>query len=118
MYKMKTSAETWKECGIKTAIFNNLTKNKKELWLKMHDAQVELGVKDMSDLVRKEIYGIFNTINPTEEQIWDYKAWFDDGIYINEEITLKIIMYCRIPTAIELRFKFGFNQDDITLIKE
>ena len=41
----------------------------------MHDVQVELGVKNISDLVRKEIYGIFNTINPTEEQIWDYKAW-------------------------------------------
>ena len=52
---MKISAETWKRCGIETAIFNSCTKNKKELWLKMHDVQVELGVKNMSDLVRKEI---------------------------------------------------------------
>ena len=27
-------------------------------------------------------------------------------------------MHCRIPTAIELRSKFGFNQYDITLTKE
>ena len=35
----------------------------------MHDLQVELGVKTMSDLVRKETHGIFNTKNPKEEQI-------------------------------------------------
>ena len=46
----------------------------------MHDIQVELGVKNMSDLVRKEVYGNFNTKNPTKEQIWDYKAWCDDGL--------------------------------------
>ena len=39
---VEISAETWKKCGIETAIFNKLTKNKKELWLKMHDIQVEL----------------------------------------------------------------------------
>lgn len=61
--------ETQKNSGIRTTIFNNLEKNKKELWLKMHDLQVELGVKTMSDLVRKETHGIFNTKNPKEEQI-------------------------------------------------
>ena len=35
----------------------------------MHDLLVELGVKTMSDLVRKETHGIFNTKNPKEEQI-------------------------------------------------
>ena len=65
MYKMiGISAGTWKKCGIEIAIFNNLTKNKKELWLKICHIQVELGVKNMSDLVRKEIYGIFNTKIP------------------------------------------------------
>ena len=116
--KKNISAETWKKCGIKTAILNNRTKNKKELWLKMRDVQDELGVKNMSDLVRKEIFGIFNTTNPTEEQIWDYEAWLDDGLYIIEELALKIIMHCRIPAAIKLRSKLGFNQYDITLTKE
>ena len=115
---MKISAETWKKCGIKTAIFNNLTKNKKELWLKMHDVQVESSVKYMSDLVRKEIHGIFNTKNPTKEQIWNCKAWLDDGLYIIEELPLKVIMHCRIPEANEFRSRLGINQYDITMPKE
>ena len=115
---MKISAETWKKCGIKTAIFNNLTKNKKELWLKMHDVQVESSVKYMSDLVRKEIHGIFNTKNPTKEQIWNCKAWLDDGLYIIEELPLKVIMHCRIPAANEFRSRLGINQYDITMPKE
>ena len=89
-------------------------KKKKKLWLKIHDVQVKLGVKNMSYFVRKEIYGIFNTINPTEGEIWDYKAWFYDRLSIIEELALKILMHCRIPAAIELRSKLGFNQYDIT----
>ena len=33
----------------------------------MIDVQEGLGVKNISDLVRKEIHGIFETKNPTEE---------------------------------------------------
>ena len=33
--------------------------NKKSFWVKMNDVQNGLGVKNMSDLVRKEIHGIF-----------------------------------------------------------
>ena len=80
-----------------------------ELWLKMHDMQIELGVKNMSDLVRKEIYGIFNTKNHTKEQIWDYKVWFHDGLYIIEELALKIIMHCKIVTATKFIFRLEFN---------
>ena len=36
MYKMSLILkETWKKCGIRAVIFNNRTKIKKELWLKM-----------------------------------------------------------------------------------
>ena len=84
----------------------------------MHDVQVELGAKSMPDLVRKEIYGIFNTINPTEERIWDYKVWFNDDLYIIEELVLKIIMHCRMPATTELKSKLGFHQYDIILTKE
>ena len=65
----------------------------------MHDIQFQLGVKNISGLVKKEIHGILSTKNPTKEQIWDYKAWFDDGLYIIEEFALKIIMHYRIATA-------------------
>ena len=109
-----------KKCGIRTAIFSNLTKNKKELGLKMHDIQVKLGIKSMSDLVRKEIHGIFNTKNPTEEQIWSYKAWIDDGLYIIAELALKIIMHCRLsPEETEkFRSELGFKQHNILMTKE
>ena len=35
----------------------------------MNDVQNVLGVKDMSDLVRKEILGIFETKNHTKDQV-------------------------------------------------
>ena len=56
-----------------------------------------------------KIHGIFNTKTPTEEQIWDYKVWFDDSLYIIEELALKIIMHCRIAIATEFRSNLGFN---------
>ena len=39
----------------------------------MCDVKVGLGIKNMSDLVRKEIYGIFETKNPTKDRIEKYK---------------------------------------------
>ena len=43
--------------------------NKKLLWVKMNDVQNVLGVTDMSDIVRKEILGIFETKNRTRDQV-------------------------------------------------
>ena len=39
----------------------------------MHDVQDGLGIKNISDLVRKEIHGIFETEDPTKDQIRKYK---------------------------------------------
>ena len=39
----------------------------------MKDAGSGMGVKNISDLVLKEIYGICETKNPTKEQINEYK---------------------------------------------
>ena len=47
--------------------------NKKLCWVIMYDTQEGTGVKNMSDLVRKEIWGIFRTKNPTKDQIRKYK---------------------------------------------
>ena len=35
-------------------------------WVKMNDIQKGLGIKNMSDLVRKELHGIFETGKHTE----------------------------------------------------
>ena len=42
--------------------------NRRLFWVRMHYVQERLGVKNMSDLVRKEIHGIFETKNPTKDQ--------------------------------------------------
>ena len=39
----------------------------------MIDVQKGLGLKNMPDLVKKEICGMFETTNPTEEQKYIYK---------------------------------------------
>ena len=36
-------------------------------WLKMIDVQKGLGLKNMPDLVKKEIFGIFETKSPIKE---------------------------------------------------
>ena len=47
--------------------------NKKLFWVKMNDVQNRFGVKNMSDLVKKEIHGIFEPKNPTKDQVKKYK---------------------------------------------
>ena len=44
-----------------------------EIWASMKDSGSGMGVKNISDLVLKEIYGICETKNPTKEQINEYK---------------------------------------------
>ena len=43
------------------------------IWANMKNVQDGLGVKNMSDLILKEIYGIYETKNLTKEQIKKYK---------------------------------------------
>ena len=40
-----------------------------QFWVRIPDAQDELGIKSISDLARKEIHGIFETKNPTKYRI-------------------------------------------------
>ena len=44
-----------------------------EIWVNMKDVGSGIGVKNISDLALKEIYGICETKNPKKEQINDYK---------------------------------------------
>ena len=46
--------------------------NRKLFWTKMIDIENGLGLKNISDIVRKEIHDIFETNNPTEEQVKEY----------------------------------------------
>ena len=47
--------------------------NRKLFWVKMIGVQNRLGIKNISDLVRKNIQGIYEIKNPTEEQVRKYK---------------------------------------------
>ena len=72
----------------------------------MNDIRQGLGVKNISDLVIKEIKGIFNTNNPTEKQVKKYKrslanlmnnySKYSNKIkYARSDLMEKIIKNCR-----------------------
>ena len=53
------------------------------------------------------------TKDTTKEEKEKYKAFFEDekGIFIIEKLTRDIIERCKLPEAIELRKKLGYNHD-------
>ena len=69
----------------------------------MTDVQIKLSVKNMSDLVRREIHGILETKNPTKEQIKKYKKSgkeLDEKSnlrlkYVGSDLMSKMIKKCR-----------------------
>ena len=76
--------------------------NKKLFWVKMNDVQNGLGVKNMSDLVRKEIHGIFETKNPTKDQVKKYKRRKNEldnnsnatFVYVRSDLMSRMIKNC------------------------
>ena len=63
------SAEGYKNANVEflTIKINN------ETWVSMKDVGSGIGVKNIFDLVLKEIYGICEIKNPSKEQINEYK---------------------------------------------
>ena len=60
--------------GYKNANVAFLTiKTTSEIWVSMKDAGSGVDVKNISDLVLKEIYGICERKNPTKKQVNEYK---------------------------------------------
>ena len=49
-----------------------------EIWVSMKDIRDGLGVKNISDLVLKEIYGIYEKKQLTKEQIKNFKMKNDE----------------------------------------
>ena len=64
--------------------------NGKLFWVKMNDVQKRLGEKNMPDLLRKEIHGIYNTRNPRKEQIMEYKR---RGKEFDNDLVLLFVMF-------------------------
>ena len=70
MYKMYLiSVERYKNANVDFLTI----KTTSEIWVNMNHVGSGLGVKKISDLVLKEIYGICDTKNPTKEQVHEYK---------------------------------------------
>ena len=106
---------------------SQLKRGKKSiLWLRIKDVGREFDVKNIFDLVDKEIKGRFETNYPTEQQIRKHKRHGSEFIkdmkfkYAHECIIISIMMHCRVatPKSVEFRYKLGFDQYDITLTKE
>ena len=70
MYKMYLiSAEGYKNANVEFLTI----KTTSEIWVNMKDVGSGIGVKNISDSVLKEIYGICETKNPSKEQVNEYK---------------------------------------------
>ena len=85
----------------------------------------------MSDLVRKEIHGIFGTKTPTEKQIRKYKRSEKEldkesnscSKYVRSDFMLRLIKNCRGDKnrgdkIDNFRIKLGFKMHEITISKE
>ena len=60
--------------GYKNANVAFLTiKTSSEIWVSMKDVRSGIGVKNISDLVLKEIYGICETKNPSKNKLMNIK---------------------------------------------
>ena len=118
MYKMvvEITKETCEKCGIKTVKHYNKKEDIIELWQKVSDLEKEIKHSNICDIALKRIkkdYGK-KTKNITEKEKQKCKAYFkgETGISIIK-LTRDIIEYCKLPEAIELRKKLGYNHDDI-----
>ena len=85
------------ETVAKNCVYDIIDKEKK-LWLRNKDIGEKLGVENIYDLIDKEIKYKFETRNPINEQVREYKkTWTEliDGeklMYTREGIIMNIIM--------------------------
>ena len=88
----------------------------------MSDIEIQLEHSNIADVVLKKIkkYCGKKTKNITEEEKEKYKAYFEGeaNIFIIEKLTSNIIERCKLPEALELRKKLGYNHGDIMVREE
>ena len=88
----------------------------------MSDLETQIKHSNIYDIALKRIgkYCRKKTKDITEEEKQKYKAFFEGetGIFIIENLTRDIIERCKLPEAIELRKKLGYNHNDIMICEE
>ena len=111
--------ETWEKCVIKTIKHDNEKEDIIELWQKMNDVRKQTRHLNIAEVVLGRIrkYCAKKTKDITEEEKQKYKVFFEGetGIFIIEKLTRDIIECCKLPEAIELRKKLGYNHIDIII---
>ena len=119
------SAEGYKNAGVKYL----KTGEKNELWINMKDVGDALGVKNISDLVLKEICGIYEKKKLTKEETKCYKMTerefyenFDNlskdelntksnkSVYVKNIIMTNIIKHCRGEKKRGIKVIDGFRK--------
>ena len=87
------------------------------MWNKISDAEIRLRYSNIYHIALERIkkYCGKKTKDIIEEEKEKYKAFFEGetGIFIIEKLTRDIIERCKLPEAIELRKKLGYNHDRI-----
>ena len=100
-----------------------------ELWISIKDVGNGLGVKNISDLVLKEIYGIYEKRKLTKEEIKCFKMTereifkkFDNlnedelntksnkNVYVKNTIMTNVIKHCRGEKKIWIKVIDGFRK--------
>ena len=124
MYTMfKVIAETFAENCVHTKKVNKRD-NKSVFWIKMIDIQKQLDVKNIHDLVDKEIKDKFKTNNLTDERIKKYKIHGSELIngekfmYAHEDVIIPVIMHCRTRESCKFKRNLGFKLHDVINCKE
>ena len=116
---LKITKETWGKSGIKTVKHYNEKEDIIDLWQKMSDLERQIKHSNICDIALKRIRKYCGKKNKRhhKRRKRKYKAFFEDekGIFIIEKLTRDIIERCKLPEAIELRKKLGYNHDDIMI---
>ena len=100
------SAEEYKNADLHILIIKKTGK----IWVSMKNVHDGLGVKNMSDLILKEIHRISGTKNSTKKQIKKYKKFFEKyanlsedklktksskNVYVKNDVMSTVIKRCR-----------------------
>ena len=92
------------------------------MWNKISDVEIQLRHSNIYHIALERIkkYCGNKTKDIAEEEKEKYKAFFEGetGIFIIEKLTRDIIERCKLPEAIELRKKLGYNHDNIMVGEE
>ena len=88
----------------------------------MGHIEIQLEHSNIADVVLKRMRKWCGKItkNITEEEKDKYKASFEgeEGAFIAQKFACDVTKHCKLPEAIELRKKLGYNHDDIMVREE